>query len=280
MTVNAYLPEPVIVDKITVETEDKLIKTFRLKFKAPEGRGRFDFKCGQFGEVSVLGKGESPFGVASSPLDREFVEFTVMKVGAVTTHLHLMEEGEELGLRGPLGNWYPLDTLKGRNLVIIGGGFAFTTLRSTIKYILDPALRGDFGTLDVIYGARTPGMLLYKEELKAWQARKDIRMHVTVDKAVPGWDGLVGFVPAITEKVAPSANNASAIVCGPPVMIKFTLPVLAKLGFAPENIITSLEMRMKCGIGKCGRCNIGRKYVCKDGPVFTLAELKKLPDEY
>jgi NAD(P)H-flavin reductase len=132
----------------------------------------------------------------------------------------------------------------------------------------------------VIYGARSPGLLLYRDELRAWAARDDVEVAATVDAASNGWDGRVGFVPAVTKELAPSSDDAYALVCGPPVMIKYTLPVLGELGFAPARVLLSLEMRMKCGIGICGRCNIGPKYVCKDGPVFTLAQLNDLPQEY
>jgi sulfhydrogenase subunit gamma (sulfur reductase) len=192
-----------------------------------------------------------------------------------------MKKGDIMGIRGPLGNWYPWEKMEGKNVVIIGGGFAFTTLRSSIVYMIEPENRPKFKDIRVVYGARNPGMLLYRDELAAWEQRDDIEMHITVDGTDdPDWKYNVGFVPTITEQKITSADNAVAIVCGPPIMIKFTQPVLEKLGFPPERIILSLEMRMKCGIGICGRCNIGDKYVCKDGPVFSLAELKELPPEY
>jgi len=229
----------------------------------------------------VPGQGEIPIGIASSPTEKGYLKFTVNKAGKVTTYLHNMKPGDIIGVRGPLGNWYPWDKLEGSNVVIIGGGFAFTTLRSSIVYMLDPENRHKFGNITVVYGARNPGLLLYKEELFAWERRDDIVMHITVDATNdPNWKYNIGFVPAITKEKAPSSENAYAIVCGPPIMIKFTLPVLRELGFAPDRIITSLEMRMKCGIGMCGRCNIGTEYVCKDGPVFTFEQLSRLPNEY
>ena len=201
-------------------------------------------------------------------------------MGVVSKALHLMEEGTTVGVRGPLGNWYPLEDFKGKNVVIIGGGFAFTTLRSLATYMLDPKHRGDYGNITVVYGARNPGLLLYKEELAAWEQNPNINLVTTIDRPVEGWTKSVGFIPAVVEQLAPSSVDTYAVVCGPPAMIKYTLPVLEKLAFPPERIITSLEMRMKCGIGVCGRCNIGSKYVCKDGPVFSMAELKELPNEY
>jgi sulfhydrogenase subunit gamma (sulfur reductase) len=229
----------------------------------------------------VAGKGEIPIGIASSPTEKGFVKFTVNKVGLVTKHLHNMKEGDVMGIRGPLGNWYPWEEMEGKNVVIIGGGFAFTTLRSSIVYMLQPENRDKFKDISVVYGARTPGLLLYRDELAQWEQRDDINMHITVDGTDdPDWKYNVGFVPTVTEQKITSAENAIAIVCGPPIMIRFTQPVLEKLGFPSERIILSLEMRMKCGIGICGRCNIGDQYVCKDGPVFSLARLKELPNEY
>ena len=236
---------------------------------------------GQFAILSVAGLGEIPIGIATSPTEQGFIKFTVNKVGKVTNHLHNMQAGDIMGVRGPMGNCYPWDLLEGKNVVIIGGGFAFTTLRSSIVYMIDPKNRSKFGKIDVVYGARFPGLLLYKDELAQWERRSDINMHITVDSSSdPNWKYNVGFVPAVTKQKAPSAENSYAIICGPPIMIKFTLPVLTELGFPPERIISSLEMRMKCGIGICGRCNIGTEYVCKDGPVFTLEQLSKLPTEY
>ncbi|MDI6726930.1 MAG: FAD/NAD(P)-binding protein [Smithellaceae bacterium] len=277
---NPYIPIPVEVEKIITEVDTKDIKTLRLKFLTSEDEARFSYTPGQFAELSLLGKGESPIGIASSPTQRGYIEFTVQKAGVVTSALHDLEEGALMGVRGPLGNSWPMEYLEGKNVVIVGGGFAFTTLRSLLNYVIFEDNRRRFGNITVIYGARTPGLLLYKDELTRWAERADISLNVTVDKGDETWQGREGFVPTVCREVAPSAENAVAVICGPPVMIRFTLPVFFDLGFSKENIITSLEMRMKCGIGKCGRCNVGSKYVCKDGPVFSLAELDKLTKEY
>jgi len=277
---NPYVPIPVEVSKIITEVDSKDIKTFRFTFVNKEDEENFKYIPGQFGELSIFGKGESPIGIASSPTQKGYVEFTVQRAGVVTSALHSMEEGTRMGIRGPLGNSWPIEFLQGKNIVIVGGGFAFTTLRSLINYMIHESNRSRFGKITVVYGARTPGLLLYKDELIEWEKRGDIDLNVTVDKGDTSWKGREGFVPTVCKEVAPSNENAVVVICGPPVMIRFTLPVFFELNFSKENIITSLEMRMKCGIGKCGRCNVGSKYVCKDGPVFTLAELDQLTKEY
>ena len=277
-----YLPYTVTIDKITVENDAKDIKTFELVFADQAQRDEFDFVPGQFGQLSIFGAGESPIGIASSPLQTDRVAFTVKKypTGAVTPALHNCAVGQTIGLRGPFGNHYPLDEMAGKDVIIVGGGFAVTTLRATILYMLHETKRDQFGKIFLFYGARTPGELIYKDEMADWQKRSDIDVHLTVDNPDDDWTAHTGVVPAVVTKVAPSAANAIALVCGPPIMVKYTIPALEELGFAPEKIITSLEMRMKCGIGKCGRCNIGPKYVCIDGPVFSVAELQKLPQEF
>ncbi|MBA7491088.1 Anaerobic sulfite reductase subunit B [subsurface metagenome] len=279
---NPYLPLPVTIKKITMENEARDLKTFDLVFNDKKDAEKFRYTCGQFAELSVLGAGEAPIGIASSPMDENLVQFTVKKysTGVVTTALHNLCPGDKIGIRGPYGNGFPMKDFEGSNLVIIGGGFALTTLRSLTKYILHEKNRARFKDITVLYGARSPGELIYKSELKQWEERDDINMHLTVDKGDESWKGRVGLVPNVLREVAPSSENGIALVCGPLIMVKYTMLPLLDLGFSPEKIFTSLEMRMKCGIGKCGRCNIGPKYVCKDGPVFTYEELQGLPNEY
>jgi sulfhydrogenase subunit gamma (sulfur reductase) len=277
---NPYLPSPVVVERITDENEARDIKTFQLVFCDEQAGEAFHFRCGQFAELSLWGAGECPIGIASSPMEQEYLEFTVKRMGVVTTALHNCEEGTILGVRGPYGNGFPMDMLEGSNVVIVAGGFAFTTLRSLTKYILHQRNRAHFEELIVIYGARDPGELIYKYDLQDWAKLDGMQLHVTVDAGDEDWTGLVGYVPSILKEVAPSSSNSVAVVCGPPIMIRFSIPVLDELGFPPGRIINSLEMRMKCGIGKCGRCNIGDKYVCRDGPVFTFEDLQNMPREY
>ena len=274
---NTYIPIPMKVEKILIENPDRSLRTYDLSFVNEEDRKKFTYMPGQFCEFSILGKGESPFGIASSPTEEGIIKFTVSRTGSVTNEIHYLEEDDIVGIRGPMGNWYPLEKLKGQDVVIIGGGFAFTTLRSMIVYMLEN--RDDYGKITVIYGARNPDLFIYKDELKEWDKRDDIILHLTVDKPIKGWNKLCGFVPTITKDVKPDPTSW-CIVCGPPIMIKFTLPVLLEIGFAHDKIYTSLERRMKCGIGKCGRCGIGSKYVCIDGPVFSYEELKNIPDAF
>ena len=256
------------------------VKTFRLRFKDEKEGEAFHFKAGQFGEYSAFGEGESTFCIASSPTRKGYIECTFRQAGRVTTGLAKLEEGATVGFRGPFGNTFPLDEWKGKNLLFVAGGIALPPMRCVIWNALDR--REDFKDITIVYGAKSVNDLVYKEELKEWENRPDVNLITTVDPGgeTPDWTGKVGFVPSVLEAAAPASADSVAIVCGPPVMIKFTFPVLEKLGFADENIYTTLENRMKCGVGKCGRCNVGKLYVCKDGPVFTKAQLNDIPPEY
>jgi sulfhydrogenase subunit gamma (sulfur reductase) len=275
---NIYKPYVMAIDSIRQETSD--IKTFRLAFRDPAAEAGFQFEAGQFGVFSVFGRGEAPFGIANSPTRSEYIECSVKRVGKVTDALHELNEGDEVGFRGPYGRPFPIEQMQGKNLVFVGGGIGMAPLRSLLWNCLDR--RDQFGEITVVYGARSTADLVYQRELQEWSAREDVDMVLTVD---PGgedeqWRGEIGFVPTVLEKADPSPDNAMVITCGPPIMIKFVLVSLSKMGFAPEQIITTLEMKMKCGLGKCGRCNIGPAYVCKHGPVFSYEELMALPEEY
>jgi len=266
---NIYLPYLMKIEKITEEAP--FVKTFKLKFNnEAEGEKFFsEFKTGQFGEYSVFGEGESTFCVASSPTRKDYIECTFRQAGRVTNALANLEEGDIMGFRGPYGNIFPIHEWKGKNLLFIAGGIALPPMRSVIWNCLD--LRDDYKDVTIIYGARSVADLVYKQELRDWEARPDVKLISTVDPGgeTPDWKGEVGFVPTVLEKAAPSCENTIAIVCGPPIMIKYTFPVLEKLGFTEDTIYTTLENRMKCGFGKCGRCNVGKYFVCKDGPVFN-----------
>jgi len=277
---NPYIPVLTTVKSIVSENKVNDIKTIELEFKKEEDYNNFAYIPGQFAEISLIGKGECPIGIASSPTEEGSIKFTIKKMGEVTSGFHNCEIGDTVGVRGPCGNGWPIEDMKGKNIVVIGGGFAFSTLRSLVIYLLDETHRQDYKDITVIYGNRDSGEVLYRDVLEDWKKRNDINVVLTIDREEEGWIEKVGFVAPIVKEVGPSADNAVAVVCGPPIMIKTTIAVLEELKFTPEQILNSLEMRMKCGIGKCGRCNIGNKYVCVDGPVFSLAELKKLPSEY
>ncbi|MEJ5245871.1 MAG: FAD/NAD(P)-binding protein [Bacteroidota bacterium] len=275
---NMYLPYKMFIEKITEEAP--LVRTYRLKFKNPADEEKFSFKAGQFGEYSIFGEGESTFCIASSPTRKGYIECTFRVAGRVTKALANCEEGDEIGFRGPYGNTFPIDDWKGKNLLFIAGGIGLPPLRCVIWNCLD--LRENFRDITILYGARSVQDLVYKHELEEWNNRPDVNLFTTVDPGgeTADWKGKVGFVPSILKEVSPSSDNTIAVVCGPPIMIKLTLPVLFELGFKEENIFTTLENRMKCGIGKCGHCAVGPYYVCKDGPVITYKELKELPQEY
>jgi len=275
---NVYKPYLMKIDKITDETPD--VKTFRLLFTDENDEKNFSFKAGQFAEYSVFGEGECPFCIASSPTRKEYIECTFRKAGRVTTALADREEGDIIGFRGPYGTTFPIDEWEGKSLLFIAGGIALPPLRCVIWNALD--LRDKFKDVTIVYGARSVGDLVYKNELEDWKNRPDVNLITTVDPGgeTPDWDGKVGFVPTVVEEAALSSDNTIAIVCGPPIMIKFTMPVLEKLNFTPDNIYTTLENRMKCGIGKCGHCGVGKYFVCKDGPVFTVSQLNGMPKEY
>ena len=274
---NVYLPHIMKVERVIQETPN--IKTFHFNFKDEEMREKFGFKSGQFAEYSIFGAGEAPFCISSSPTRKDHLEFSVMKVGRVTDAIHELNEGDEIGFRGPYGNYFPLDLMKGKNLVFIGGGIGLAPLRSLIWNVIDN--RSDYENIDIIYGARSSRDLSFQYDLATWEEDDKVNMVTTVDRGDENWKGRVGLVPHILEEVNPSPENTIAITCGPPIMIRFTLQSLEKLGFTPDQIVTTLEMRMKCGIGKCGRCNIGNLYVCKDGPVFTYRQIRGfLSDEF
>ncbi|WP_321435987.1 FAD/NAD(P)-binding protein [uncultured Bacteroides sp.] len=274
---NIYLPYLMTIDKITNEAPG--VKTFKLKFQNEEEANAFNFKAGQFGEYSAFGEGESTFCIASAPTRKGYIECTFRETGKVTSGLADLEEGSTMGFRGPFGNTFPMDEWKGKSLVFIAGGIALPPMRCVIQNALD--LRENFKDITIVYGAKSVNDLVYKNELKEWADRPDVNLVTTVDPGgeTPDWKGEIGFVPSIVEKTAPSPENTIAIVCGPPIMIKFTFPVLEKLGFKDDQIYTTLENRMKCGVGKCGRCNVGKLYVCKDGPVFSKEQLNNIPAE-
>ncbi len=269
------IPKIGVITDVRIDTPD--IKTFRVV--APDGKKAFDHRPGQCAMLSVPGVGEAMFSITSSPTNTEYMEFSIKKCGCVTEWLHAAEVGQQITIRGPYGKPFPVDTeFAGKNLLFIAGGVGLAPLRSVINYCRH--YRDRYGDIDIVYGSRSKDDLLdYKEIIDEWANDTGVNVHLTIDNPQQGWDGHVGFVPNYVKELGFDTNK-TAVLCGPPIMIKYTLEGLYSLGFDKTQIYTTLELRMKCGVGKCGRCNVGSKYVCKDGPVFRFDELNELPTEY
>lgn len=276
---NPYIPHEATIRDIRQETDgDRPIRTFTVVFNDATRQSGFRHLPGQCAMVGIPGVGESMISICSSPTQTGYLQFSIMRMGKVTSALHDLERGDILTVRGPYGgSSFPVGDWKGKKILTIGGGIGQAPLRPIINYVLDN--RRDYAALDIVAGARSPGDLVFLEELQALQSEKKAGVHLTVDRETAGWKGNVGFVPQYLLDLNPSPENTVAITCGPPIMIRFVLENLVKLGFADDQIYTTLENRMKCGIGKCGKCNVGRVYVCKDGPVFSCARLKELPPD-
>ena len=275
MDTEALIPQIGVITDIRQETPD--VKTFRVVGR--DGKKLFEHIPGQCAMLVVPGVGESMISITSSPTVEDFQEFSIKRCGDVTTWLHNAEPGQEIGIRGPLGNGFPVDTtFKGKDLLFVAGGIGLAPLRCVIDYVR--AKRENYGHVQIVYGSRSKEDLVqYKEITEEWMKAKDFDVCLTIDREEKGWDGHVGFVPNYVKELNPDLGK-TVIMCGPPVMIHFTLAGLKELGFKDTQVFTTMEMRMKCGIGKCGRCNIGDKYVCKDGPVFSFDQLGELPPEY
>ncbi|WP_415718751.1 FAD/NAD(P)-binding protein [Maridesulfovibrio sp.] len=275
MVSNPYLPAMATIQEVIQETPN--IMTFRVTLNDPKIKESFTFEPGQVGQLSAFGIGESTFVINSSPTRMDYLQFSVMRTGEVTEKLHTLSAGDQIGVRAPLGNHFPYEDMKDKDIVFVGGGIGMAPLRTLLYYMLDN--RKDYGKITLLYGARSPVDMAYQYELPEWLERDDLDTHLTIDAEYEGWEHNVGLIPNVLLDIAPKPENSVAITCGPPIMIKFTVQALAKLGFKDEQIVTTLEKRMKCGVGICGRCNIGTSYVCQDGPVYTYDQLKKLPNE-
>jgi len=278
ITTNPMLPFlGKLVDVRDIATE---IKLFRIEMLNGGTEAFRDYKPGQFAFVSAFGVGEAPFGIANIPKDGEnVVDFAINRLGSVTTDLHELGVGDMVGVRGPMGNGFPMDKFKGKNLIVIGGGIGGAPLRPVIQTVM--ANRADYKDFQILWAARNPSLLVFTDEYEAWRATPDTELYLTVDQGDSTWNYSVGLITQLLESVAPSPRNAITITCGPPIMIHFVNRVLVdKLGFNPEQNYVTLEARMHCGIGKCGRCNLGTKLICVDGPVFNMAEVGALLESF
>jgi NAD(P)H-flavin reductase len=271
---NHYIPFPVYIRKISKETPD--VKTFKVVFSSKKMTDKFDYKAGQFAQVSILGIGEAPISITSSPSQKGFLEFTIRTAGKLTQRINQLKVGDTLHIRGPYGNAFPFNQIKGKNIYFIAGGIGLAPLRSLINLVFDN--REDFKHIKILYGARHPNEICSKEELNAWKKIDDTEVWLTVDESCDGWDDCVGVVTELWKETRIDADNAAAVLCGPPIMIKFVVAKLKESGFTDDNIIMTLERYMKCGIGKCGHCNLADKFVCVDGPVFTNAQVNQIPE--
>ena len=269
MCKNPY--QPIKAEVLDVITETPSIKTIRFRPQEP-----MSFKTGQFFEITVPGVGEAPFTPSSRPSIQDMFEVSVMRVGKLTKAVHELKPSDIIGVRGPMGNGYPLDSFRGKELLVMGGGCGFAPLRSLMYSLFD--MSGQFKQLYFRGGCKNPGEFLYRREIESWGERKDLDLQLTVDKGDESWKGNVGLVLNILDSVKIDYKNGVVIVCGPPVMMKFGTKKLLEMGFQEDNIYLSMEKNMSCGIGKCGHCRIGTYYACKDGPVFTYSKVKNFSE--
>lgn len=273
-----YMPHLMRIGQSWEETPD--VRTLRLEFVEPHAAASVEWRPGQFGQFSVFGAGECVLTIANPPSRKGFILCTFRSMGKVTAALRSLAPGRIVGFRGPYGNHFPLEEWQGQDLLFVGGGIGMAALHAPLQFALDH--RSDFGEILVLNGARTVGDLVYKEEMRGWEREQAVRVVRAVDPGgeTPDWDGEVGLIPQVFERLHLAPDGKVVITCGPPIMIHFMLISLDNLGFGRERVVTSLENRMKCGIGQCGRCNIGRFFVCRDGPVVNAAHLQTLPADY
>lgn len=269
-----YIPRAAIIEDIEDLTYDT--KLFKLKFKHRcdcEAAGESDYEPGQFVQVSVLGAGEAPISICSSPADKGYFELCVRDAGLVTGAMHKLKKGDEIGIRGPYGNNFMVEEVRGQDFAFVAGGIGLAPLRSAINYVV--ANRSEFGNVTILYGARTKEDIVFAADLDKWSKIDRIKVHLTIDEPQEDWTGNTGVVTTLINEIHGMSEH-KCFICGPPIMIHFTIKELLDAGWAEENIITTLERHMKCGVGKCGHCYIGDKYVCTDGPVFTYSQINAM----
>ncbi len=270
---NIYVPQ--IAEMISIVQCTAMEKLFRLRFLDGHDLGH---QPGQFVEISLFGVGECPISVTSSPTERGYFDLCIRKTGKVTDALHKLPVGSKVGIRGPFGRGFNPDEMKGQDILFIGGGIGLVPMRSLINYVIHPTYRPNYRNITILYGAKNPSEFLFPEEMEEWRNRKDIDFRITVDKAVPGWQGNVGVITTLIPPLQLDALHTFCVIVGPPIMYKFVLISLADKNIPEDKIIMSLERQMKCGVGKCGHCAIGEYYCCIDGPVFKYPEVKHIKE--
>jgi len=268
-------PYKLIESKLeNVIEESPTIKTFTLR-----PREKFNFATGQFIDLAIPGQGEAPFTPSSSPLETETIDITIMKTGRLTEMLHNLKPGAVLGIRGPYGNGYPVEEFYNKEVLILGGGVGMAPLRSLLLTLVSRIKK--FKKVILCYGSRTPEDIIFKPLFEEWDKIHGLEIMRSVDKCTIGkWNETVGVVTCLLDQIKVDLSNTVSIVCGPPIMMKFGAKKLLEIGFKPKDIYLSMEQNMSCGIGKCGHCQIGPFFVCKDGPVFTYEQLKDIPDPF
>jgi len=282
---NPYIPYKAKIEQIIQETssQDLDVKTYKIRLLVNNDENPntpISFMPGQFVEFSIPGTGECPFGFASILREDGCFDITIKRTGKVTNRIHALNEGSDVWIRGPFGNTFPLKQMETSDLLIIAGGIGLAPLRPVIQYVLTDSNRPNYGKIDILLAARSSADRCFTYDYESWSNVNKTSVLQTIDKEEVGWTGLVGFPHNLVRNISADTKNLYAILCGPPIMIKAVQETLSSMGLPPEKIYTTLEMRMTCGVGKCAKCNIGHQYICIDGPVFSMAELSKMPDEY
>ncbi len=266
--------KPELAEVLEVKQETSDTKTFTVRFENPKRQKKFFFVPGKFMMVTIFGFGEIPLSISSSPYKTGFMSFTVVNVGNVTNAMHSLKKGDQLGLRGPFGNGFPMQRFRKKNILFVCGGCGIAPLRSAIYAVREK--KEEFGKVELMFGCKNPQSILFSQEMDQW-GKQGISVQTTVDKPSPKWAGNIGVVTSLFKNSVLSPENTVALLCGPPVMIHFALIELRKKGFKDRQMFASLERMMQCGVGYCSHCNIGNRYACIDGPIFNAAELKELP---
>ncbi|TAK66077.1 MAG: Ni/Fe hydrogenase subunit gamma [Bacteroidetes bacterium] len=267
---NPMLPAPYVVQRVLRETHD----TFTLELSPKTTMNGFRFSPGQFNMLYVFGVGEVPISISGDPSKTKTLIHTTRTVGTVTKAMYKLKRGYVLGVRGPYGTQWPIGEAVGNDVVVVAGGIGLAPLRPAVYQLL--AQREKFGKIVILYGTRTPADILFRKELERWRSRFDLDVHITVDRAMSGWKGSVGVVTTLVPKAPFDPLNTTALVCGPELMMRYTVTELQKRGLQASDIYISMERNMKCGIGLCGHCQWGTEFICKDGPVFPFSEIKSL----